>query len=690
MISSNPPNQNTNQHGLSQDQNNKAAAQKSVQRKLPSSSSRHRFDEYRNAVKAQELPSGSIHGSGSERKKADRIRSARQLLKRFRQLLRPYRYQLFWILASLTVATILALIPPVGTKFLVDYVLTGQPLPEPWASQYPQFNTPRTLLFATVVMVVGISLLKILVHLGSRWHATRITKNIQLGIRRKVFEHAVRLPLVRVQEIRSGGVASILREDGGSVGDLVFGLIYNPWRAVIQLLGSLLILAWVDWTLLVGAVILLPLVFLSHRTWISRIRPQFRAIRKQREQIDAGAAEAFAGMRVVRAFSRQKREAIRFQTENNLMARKELYAWWWMRTVELVWEAMIPICSAGLLFYGGWRVLENALTIGDLMMFLVYLMMLLGPLAVLANSATSIQNSLSGLDRVLDLLDEPQEMQPTETSIRVQPGQVQGEIEFQNVGFIYPGTETAALSEINLHVKPGQTVALVGPSGAGKTTLCNLVARFYDVTSGGVLLDRRDLREYDVESFRNLLGVVEQDVFLFDGTIAANIAYARREATSEEIVAAAEAANAMEFISRFEDGLNTVIGERGVRLSGGQRQRLAIARAILADPRLLILDEATSNLDTDSERLIQDSLSELMIGRTCFVIAHRLSTIATADVICVIEGGRMTQTGTHDELMNRGGKYKAMVEQQVQMTLGKTITESLPSTDETSSANAPS
>lgn len=674
MISSNTPNKNDNQPNSTEATSVAAAAIRMV-----SPSSRQRFNEYREQVENKELPGGSVHGSGSVRKKADRVRSSGELLKRFRQLLSPYRMQLIWILVSLTASTVLALIPPAGTKFLVDYVLTGKSLPEPWASRFPQLNTPRSLLLATVVMVVGISLLKIVVHLASRWYSTRITKHIQLGIRRKVFEHAVRLPLFRVQEIRSGGVASILREDGGSVGELVFGLIYNPWRAIIQLLGSLVILAWVDWTLLLGAVVLLPLVFLSHRTWISRIRPQFRAIRKQREQIDAGAAEAFAGMRVVRAFSRQKREAIRFQTENNLMARKELFAWWWMRIVELVWEAMIPICSAALLFYGGWRVLEGVLTIGDLMMFLVYLMMLLGPLAVLANSATSIQNSLSGLDRVLDLLDEPQEMQPTETSIRIRPEDVEGEIEFQDVGFTYPGTESPALSDINLHVKPGQTVALVGPSGAGKTTLSNLVARFYDVTSGRVLLDGRDLRDYDVESFRSLLGVVEQDVFLFDGTIAANIAYARRDASTEDIIAAAEAANAMEFIVRLEDGLNTVIGERGVRLSGGQRQRLAIARAILADPALLILDEATSNLDTDSERLIQNSLSDLMVGRTCFVIAHRLSTIATADIICVIEDGRITQTGTHDELMKDVGKYKAMVEQQVQMTLGKTITESLPS-----------
>ena len=472
-----------------------------------------------------------MHATAPERSHKERIRSAKELLRRFFQLLAPFRWQIVWILASLTVATVLALIPPAGTKFLVDYVLTQKPLPEPWATRFPSLTDPKTLLMATVIAVVSISLLKIVVHILGRWYATRITKHIQLNVRRKVFEHAVRLPLHRVHEIRSGGVASILREDGGSVGELVFGLLYNPWRAIIQLLGSFIILAWVDWTLLLGAAVLLPLVFLSHKAWISKIRPQFRAIRKQREQIDAGAAEAFSGIRVVRAFSSQKRESGRFVTENNLMVRQELYAWWWMRAVEMIWEAMIPLSSAALLFYGGWRVLEGALTVGDLMMFLVYLLMLLQPLATLANSATQFQNSLSGLDRILDLLDEPKEMESTPESIRVSRNEVAGNIAFNGVTFAYPGTETAALNSVNLQVKAGQVIALVGPSGAGKTTLCNMVARFYDPTEGQILLDGRNLQDYDVESFRSLLGVVEQDVFLFDGTIGQNIAYANREAT---------------------------------------------------------------------------------------------------------------------------------------------------------------
>ena len=352
------------------------------------------------------------------------------------------------------------------------------------------------------------------------------------------------------------------------------------------------------------------------------------------------------------------------------MARQELYAWWWMRAVEMVWEALIPMASAGLLFYGGWRVINGHMTVGDLMMFLVYLLMLLEPLAALASSATQFQNSLSGLDRILDLLGEPREMESTPHSLRADRNKTAGQMFFEDVTFLYPGTQTPALSDINLKVKAGQTVALVGPSGAGKTTICNLVARFYDPTSGRVTLDGRDLRDYDVESFRALLGVVEQDVFLFDGSIGQNIAYSRKHATAEEIRKAAEIANALEFIDKLPAGMNTLIGERVVRLSGGQRQRLAIARAVLADPRLLILDEATSNLDTESEQLIQQSLSRLMKGRTSFVIAHRLSTIAGADLIVVVEGGRILQTGTHAELMELGGKYRTMVEQQVKMTLG--------------------
>jgi ATP-binding cassette subfamily B protein/subfamily B ATP-binding cassette protein MsbA len=366
-------------------------------------------------------------------------------------------------------------------------------------------------------------------------------------------------------------------------------------------------------------------------------------------------------MRVVRAFGRQRSESSRFIRGNHMLARQELLAWWWSRGIELVWEIAVPVTSAGLLLYGGSRVLSGALSLGDMMMFLFYLAMFLGPLEVLASSATQFQTSLAALDRVLDLLDEPQEVAPAENLIRLQPEHVAGQLTIRNVSFHYPAAAEEVLKEINLVVQPGEMIALVGPSGAGKTTLCNLIARFYDPTAGSISLDGIDLRDIDLESYRHLLGIVEQEVFLFDGTVAENIGYGSRHATLDDIHRASEAAHAHDFIQALERGYETRIGERGVRLSGGQRQRIAIARAILANPRILILDEATSNLDTESERYIQQSLTALMQGRTCFVIAHRLSTIAHADRIVVVENGRITQVGPHGELFEIGGKYRDMV-----------------------------
>ena len=556
----------------------------------PRESSRNRFDTYKTKSQNGELPRGSMHATAPERSHKERIRSAKELLRRFFQLLAPFRWQIVWILASLTVATVLALIPPAGTKFLVDYVLTQKPLPEPWATRFPSLTDPKTLLMATVIAVVSISLLKIVVHILGRWYATRITKHIQLNVRRKVFEHAVRLPLHRVHEIRSGGVASILREDGGSVGELVFGLLYNPWRAIIQLLGSFIILAWVDWTLLLGAAVLLPLVFLSHKAWISKIRPQFRAIRKQREQIDAGAAEAFSGIRVVRAFSRQKRESGRFVTENNLMVRQELYAWWWMRAVEMIWEAMIPLSSAALLFYGGWRVLEGALTVGDLMMFLVYLLMLLQPLATLANSATQFQNSLSGLDRILDLLDEPKEMESTPESIRVSRNEVAGNIAFNGVTFAYPGTETAALNSVNLQVKAGQVIALVGPSGAGKTTLLRILAGV-DTPDTGVVEAGHGLR----------VGYYAQEHETLDikRTVLENML------SSSPSIGETEARNVLGSFLFSGDDVHKPAGV----LSGGEKTRLSLATLVVSKANVLLLDEPTNNLDPASREEILDALA---------------------------------------------------------------------------------
>lgn len=628
---------------------------------------------------AQSIRSTAMYGP--EYRPLSRVRTARQrsfwsLLRSYFGFLRGHRGAVVLTLAALTLASWCALVPPYGTKLVIDQVLAGKPLPD-WMPDDPWLAQPRHLLMVVALGMVGFTLTATVIGLGARWTMTRISKRLIVGVRRRVFDHCIRLPLHRIYQIRSGGAASLLREDAGSVGDLSFSLLYNPWRAIIQLVGALAILAWTDWRLLVGAMLILPIVWYSHRTWITRIRPLWHDARGTRRHIDAAAAEVFSGIRVVRGFGRQRTEAGRFSRDNHLMARQEIHIWWWSRGIETTWDVMIPAATAAVLWYGGHRILSDsaavqagamraadALTTGELVMFLVYLGWLLGPLATLAATAVGLQNNLAGLDRILDLLEEPREMPDRADAVDVSPSSVAGRIEVQSVTFTYPGADKPALREVSLTAEPGQVVALVGASGAGKSTLCNLIARFYDPDAGSVKLDGRDLRDIQLESYRSLLGIVEQDVFLFDGTIRQNIAYGRRTASDEQIVAAARRANAHEFIEKLADGYDSFIGERGVKLSGGQRQRLSIARALLADPRLLILDEATSNLDTQSEQLIQNALAELFADRTTFVIAHRLSTVQHADLIVVLDEGRIIESGTHEELMLKGGAYRDMIERQ--------------------------
>jgi ATP-binding cassette subfamily B protein/subfamily B ATP-binding cassette protein MsbA len=626
-------------------------------------SSRARFTQYRTEL-ATRAKSPKTDARGKP--KAALHRSFGALFRAYLGLLRPYRAALAVAFGTLAITTALALVPPFGIKLAIDSVFGSAPLPA-WivraAPAWLDLEHRSSVLGLIAGLTLATIVIKVSIGVVGRSRATVVAKRLQVALRRRAFSKAIHLPLARVHELKAGGVASLIREDAGAAGELLFGLLYNPFRAIIQLIGSLVILSLTDWRLLVGAVVLLPMVWFSHKVWIGRIRPVFRDLKKLRDEIDGHAAESFSGIRVVRGFAREDAEAARFARGTNMQARTEILVWWWSRGVEIAWELFIPAATAALLWYGGNQVVEGRLTAGDLVMFLTYVTLLLGPLEVLANTATNLQTSLASLDRTLDLLGEKDEFADTamRATVRLASAAVQGDVRFEGVSFHYPNSDRAVLDGVSFEAPAGTMVALVGHSGAGKTTLSNLVARFHDPTEGRVTLDGHDLRDIELASYRRLLGIVEQDVFLFDGTIRENIAYARPGASDAEIARAAKVARADVFIEKLDDKYATRIGERGVKLSGGERQRLALARAVLSDPRILILDEATSNLDTESERYIQAALGDILRGRTSFVIAHRLSTIQEADLILVMEDGKVVERGTHEELTRSSGRYATMV-----------------------------
>ncbi len=629
---------------------------------MAKSSSRKTFSDYRDRIQKQKLKKETQGPDGVEKKSGKSDRTFFRLFLAFWDLLQGSQWAVVLSLITLTISTVLGLLPPLATKLAIDSVLTQPPRPLPSfiPTSFEQLSPMSRLIFISSALII-VSLIKTVVHLWGRWISTRTVNQVQVKTRRLAYQHILYLPLHRIHALKSGGATSMLRDDAGGVGDLIFNMLYNPWQAIVQLIGSLVILILVDWRLLLAGLLLLPVVYFTHRTWIYSVRPLFRDVRNQRQHIDGASTETFGGIRVVRTFAREFTETKRFVLSNHLLVRQQLMVWWRTRLIEIIWEVIIPMSSMALLLYGGWQILQGKLTIGDLMMFLIYLTMLLGPIATLAGSAVQFQNNLAGLDRILDLLAQSRELADRPNATRLVKSTVQPRLTLENVGFHYPDHDRWVLRGIDIEIPAGQTVALVGRSGAGKTTLCNLVARFYDPSEGRILLSGQDLRDIQLRSYRGLLGIVEQDVFLFDGTVLENLAYGRRGARRDEIEKAAQMAAADQFIAELPQGYDTMIGERGVKLSGGQRQRLAIARAILADPKILILDEATSNLDSENEQLIQQSLNQLFQQRTSIIIAHRLSTIMRADQILVLDNGGVLERGTHAELMETSGAYAKMV-----------------------------
>ncbi|MGH7530445.1 MAG: ABC transporter ATP-binding protein [Gemmatimonadales bacterium] len=577
----------------------------------------------------------------------------RQYLREYIRWLRPHRGALGAVLLLALGVAGIQMIEPLFMRYIVDRILLR-----------PEIDTATRLGLLHVAggLFVGVVVVSHLLGAFKDYRQRLLNVRVMLTLRRSLYERLLHVPLPRLWEMKTGGILSRLTGDVETTTGLLQMAIVSPTISVIRLVIAVVVLLVLNWQLALTALAIVPGVMALSLIFARRVRPIYRSVRGDVEQVDGRAGEAFSGIRVVRAFRREVQELLSYMVGRHTVLRKELFA----HRRELVLWTSWGLLEAGIavviVWFGGYLNLIGRASIGDIMAFQWYIFLLLNPVWSIVNSFSELQRSLAAMERVFEVLAMEQD-KPDRPGARVAPREVH-ELRFDDVSFEYREGQPV-VRDFRVTVPDGSVVALVGRSGAGKTTVTDLVARFHDPTRGRILLNGTDIRDFRLRSYRDLLAIVQQDVFLFDGSVGENIRYGRTAATAAQIEDAARRANAHEFIVRLPQGYDTLIGERGVKLSGGQQQRLAVARAIVAAPQILILDEATSNLDTESEQLIQAAMATLLAGRTTFVIAHRLSTIRRADMILLMEEGRIIEQGTHAELMERGGIYHDMVRRQM-------------------------
>jgi ATP-binding cassette subfamily B protein len=482
--------------------------------------------------------------------------------------------------------------------------------------------------------------------------------------RRHIYRHLQRLSLRFYEDKQTGQLMSRMVNDSDLFERLIAHAIPDVAVNVLSLIGVSAVLISLNWQLMLLSLIPIPLIVFVMRSFAKYVRPAFRARQKELGELNATLNDNLSGIREIKAFTREETEAGRVSEHIDRYRDSMLKALRLMATFRPFVGFASSLGTVGLIYFGGRLVLRQAMPLEDLVAFFLYLSQFYQPVQVLSGAWEGVQEALAGAERVAELLDEEPDVMERPGAIAL-AGRAEGAITFRDVGFRYTMGDTV-LEHVNLDIAPGTAVALVGPTGVGKTTIANLIPRFYDVCEGAITLDGYDVRDLTLKSLRQQISIVLQDVFLFHGTARENILFGRPEAAEEEMIEAAKIANAHEFIMQLPDGYDTVIGERGVKLSGGQRQRIAIARAVLKDAPILILDEATSSVDAETEALIQQALERLMVGRTTIVIAHRLSTIRSADVIVVLEGSEIAETGTHEKLMTSGGLYRRLNEVQIE------------------------
>ena len=480
-------------------------------------------------------------------------------------------------------------------------------------------------------------------------------------MRRSVQQYVLRLPTNYYDSTKTGVLISRVMNDAEGIRNLVGTGLVQLVGGVMTAIIALGVLIFLNWRLTILSILVLGAFGGMMAYAFTKLRPLFRERSQINAEVTGRLAETLGGIRIVKAYHAERGERLVFTKGVNKLFRNIAATMTGISGVGAFSGVVMGAIGVIMILVGGQAVLNGSMTLGGLVMYLLFTGMLAMPLIQISSIGTQITEAFAGIDRILDIRSQVTEDAGDED--RAPLGVVRGDIEFQDVTFAYkPGVDV--VKHVSFRAPAGSTTALVGSSGAGKSTVIGLVMTFHRPESGQVLIDGRDLATVPLRDFRTQLGVVLQDNFLFDGTIAENIRFARPHATRAEVLAAAKIAHCDQFVARFELGLDTVVGERGVKLSGGERQRVAIARAIVADPRILILDEATSSLDSESEGFIQDGLRSLRRGRTTFVIAHRLSTIQSADQILVMEGGEIVERGTHAELLARGGRYRQLYDKQ--------------------------
>jgi len=580
----------------------------------------------------------------------------------FQHVLRPYRWPLTFAFLAMIFETVTDLAEPWPLKIVLDSVIGHHPLPRFLLPLHDLLGSHKGGAIAiAAIATVAIALVSSVASYFDSYLTTSVGQFLAHDLRRKVYHHLQRLSLSYYDHHKLGNILSTITDDIDNVQSFFSSSLLSIAIDIATILGMFVVMLYLDWKFTLIAMAVTPFLFVFVQRFTRLVKQSTKAVRAKESEIVSTVEESLGAIRVIQAFAQGDIEEKKLAQASEESVQAALQARRVKALLSPVMDLVASIGTALVLWYGASLVVSGQMTAGSLVVFLLYLGKMFKPMEDLAKMTNSASKAAVGMDRIQEILDNDAQLQ--EAPGAKEAPALAGHIQFDHVAFGYePGKPI--LHDVHFEIPAGKMGALVGPTGEGKSTLINLVPRLYDPSTGAVRIDGEDLRAFTLKSLRDQISYVQQETVLFDESIAKNIAYGKPEATHDEIVAAAKLANADEFIQRLPKGYDTVVGERGSQLSGGQRQRIGIARAIIRNSPILILDEATSGLDAESESLVVEALDRLMKGKTSLVIAHRLGTIKQADRIMVLKGGRSAEQGTHDELITKGGEYASLYDLQ--------------------------